>query len=130
MSEYSQKPHPSHNPNTSLKSPTLRPGALVAEKVIQRLWARGAFTDAAMRTLSGKPLRLVYPGTHNTREGPDFREAVWELAGTRVIGDVEIHFYREDWRAHGHDRDPAFDAVALHVVVSPRRTACRGVAIR
>lgn len=91
----------------------------VSEKVIQRLWARGAFTDIPMRTLSGKTLRLLRPGKNNPHEGPDFREATWELAGVRITGDAEIHFYREDWNAHGHDRDPEFDRVALHLVVFP-----------
>lgn len=100
----------------------------VSEKVIQRLWARGAFTDIPMRTLSGKTLRVVHPGKNNAHEGPDFREATWELAGVRITGDAEIHFYREDWNAHGHDRDPEFDRVALHLVVFP--PAAGGTPIR
>ena len=92
---------------------------IVAEKVIQRLWARGAFLHTPMRSLSGRVIRLVYPGKTNTGEGPDFREAVWECDGVRFTGDAEIHFYRDDWRAHGHDHDPGFDSVALHAVVFP-----------
>jgi hypothetical protein len=91
----------------------------VSEKVIQRLWARGAFMGITMRTVSGKNLKLIEPGKSNPHEGPDFREAVWELAGTRMTGDAEIHFYNDDWYAHGHDRDPEFDRVALHLLVFP-----------
>ncbi len=91
----------------------------ISEKIVQRLWAKGVFLGTPMRTLSGRLLRLAHPGRPNTHEGPDFLGAVWELDGARMSGDAEIHFYREDWRAHGHDRDPAFDGVALHLLVFP-----------
>lgn len=102
----------------------------VSEKVIQRLWARGTFTGLTMRALSGKNLRLIDPGKPNTAEGPDFREAVWELAGARMTGDAEIHFYREDWNAHGHDRDPEYDGVALHLVVFPPASGSKPIRTR
>ena len=33
--------------------------------------------------------------------------------------DVELHLRAEDWAAHGHARDPGYDAVELHVVLFP-----------
>lgn len=100
---------------------------VISEKVIQRLWARGALLNKPMRTLSGRFLTLVSAGGHNSHEGPDFLEATWECDGVRVTGDVEIHFYPGDWQAHGHDRDPAFDRVALHAVVFPPERGARAV---
>jgi hypothetical protein len=37
--------------------------------------------------------------------------------GSLLRGDVEIHLESSGWRQHGHDRDPAYDRVLLHVVL-------------
>ncbi len=50
-------------------------------------------------------------------EGPDFINAEIEVAGSRMIGDIEIHFYLRDWRHHGHNTNPRFNNVILHVVL-------------
>ncbi|MEM9227948.1 MAG: DUF2851 family protein, partial [Verrucomicrobiota bacterium] len=42
-------------------------------------------------------------------------------------GDVEVHFYPQDWLLHGHDRDPHFDRVALHVCLFPPRRQGKAV---
>lgn len=91
----------------------------ITEKVVQRLWASGAFLRTPLRTASGKTLRLESTGRANMQEGPDFLEAEWTLDGAPAGGDVEIHFYKEDWRAHGHEYDANFRDVALHAVVFP-----------
>lgn len=89
----------------------------VAEVLIQKLWYRREFAPHALRTLDGKAFRLIYPGRWNRLGGPDFLGAEWEIEGRRVLGDVEIHFYERDWVAHGHDTNPAFEGVRLHVLV-------------
>lgn len=94
----------------------------IAEKVIQRLWATGTFLNLPMRTTCGKTVRIESVGRANGHEGPDFLEASWSLDGERTAGDIEIHFYREDWLAHGHAYDPNFRDVGLHVLVFPPET--------
>ena len=47
--------------------------------------------------------------------GPDFRGAMLEAGGDFLRGDVEVHLRASGWRAHGHDRDPGYSAVVLHV---------------
>jgi hypothetical protein len=91
----------------------------VSERVLQKIWLRGDFDTANLRTLSGKALRLRHPGRWNLQEGPDFRGGEWELDGRRVRGDIEIHFHARDWDAHGHGRDPQYAGVALHVLLFP-----------
>jgi hypothetical protein len=55
--------------------------------------------------------------------GPDFRSARLRVGGgDEISGDVEVHLYAEDWMAHGHARDPAYDGVVLHVVLFPPKT--------
>jgi hypothetical protein len=62
-------------------------------------------------------LRVKSPGSWNRGAGPDFKEAVIEVDGEPRLGDIELHLYREDWWRHGHDQDPAFNEVVLHVVL-------------
>ena len=38
-----------------------------------------------------------------------------------MVGDVEIHIYGKDWRAHGHGVDANFSRVRLHVVLFESR---------
>ncbi|MDR1817947.1 MAG: DUF2851 family protein [Puniceicoccales bacterium] len=95
----------------------------VPERILQKIWWSGDFTQSGMRALGGKPLRCVRPGRWNHEEGPDFIGAVLEIAGETVTGDVEVHFYAEDWLAHGHGSDPMFDNVVLHVLLFPPRRA-------
>jgi hypothetical protein len=64
----------------------------------------------------GSIVRVLNPGRANAGAGPDFRNAVLELAGERLLGDVELHLRASYFRAHGHCRDHAYDRLALHVV--------------
>lgn len=102
----------------------------LSERVVQKIWLRRDFDDDRLKTLSGKPLRVIDPGRWNLQGGPDFKEARLEIAGHPVVGDVEVHFNVADWWAHAHADNPAFDRVALHVVLDvnerpgpPARTA-------
>ncbi|MDR3228498.1 MAG: DUF2851 family protein [Puniceicoccales bacterium] len=95
----------------------------IPERVLQKIWWRGDFRQSGLRTISGKPVRRVRAGRWNHNEGPDFIGSELEVDGKSVLGDVEVHFYAEDWLAHGHAADPAFDNVVLHVLMFPPRQA-------
>ncbi len=90
-----------------------------SERLLQKIWLRGEF-DAAHAVLEdGRPLRVVHPGRWNLLGGPDFREARLCLGGGDATGDVELHLHADDWAAHAHAADPAYDRVVLHVVLFP-----------
>lgn len=89
----------------------------LSEKIIQKIWMKGDFYQKDLRTSSRKCLKILDPGRWNTSEGPDFREARLEIDGNELVGDVEIHFHAADWFNHGHDRNPNFSRVILHVVL-------------
>jgi len=91
----------------------------VSERILQKIWLRGDFRAANLRTLSGHALKVRHPGRWNLQEGPDFRGAEWEIDGRRVRGDVEVHFHARDWAAHGHGQDANYANVALHVLLFP-----------
>ncbi|MCH5214887.1 MAG: DUF2851 family protein [Muribaculaceae bacterium] len=65
---------------------------------------------------AGNTLEILYPGAHNNDAGPDFSAAVLRDGDTRLAGNVEIHVKASDWARHGHNEDPAYDTVILHVV--------------
>jgi hypothetical protein len=89
----------------------------IAERVVQKIWLRRDFDAAAARLLDGRSLEIHRAGNWNLLAGPDFRGARLSIDGREVTGDVEVHFHASDWRAHGHDVDPAYDGVVLHVVM-------------
>ncbi|MCM1522822.1 MAG: DUF2851 family protein [Muribaculaceae bacterium] len=71
-------------------------------------------TDLA--TVDGEKISIVDPGILNRDSGPDFFNAKICIGGRMWAGDVEIHVRATDWHRHGHDGDPAYDSVVLHVV--------------
>ncbi len=86
------------------------------EAALQERWAT-AQGSPYLITEAGERLRLVFAGTWNHGPGPDFERArLLGLDGRMLRGDVEIHRRPEDWRHHGHHRDPAYAGVLLHVV--------------
>lgn len=89
----------------------------IAERVVQKIWLRQDFDVAAARLLDGRKLTIHRTGSWNLLAGPDFRGARLSIDGREAAGDVEVHFHATDWRAHGHDADPAYDDVVLHVVM-------------
>lgn len=69
-----------------------------------------------MHTVDGRPVHIIDPGRLNTDAGPDFFNAKVIIDGRKWAGDIEIHVRASDWHRHGHDSDPAYDSVILHVV--------------
>jgi hypothetical protein len=60
---------------------------------------------------------VLHPGFASAEGGPDFRGAVLQSGGEPpVSGDVEVDLQTAGWRAHGHDTNPNFQNVILHVV--------------
>ncbi len=89
----------------------------LSEAELVHVWEGQRFPTRALVSGDGSPLRVVFRGRPCTGgAGPDFRDAVIELGGCRVRGDVELHVLASGFRRHGHHRDHAYDNVILHVV--------------
>ena len=87
------------------------------EKLLQAVWQHQRLRRGALQTADGKPLRVLHPGFASAEGGPDFRGAVLQFGDEPpVVGDVEIDLQPSGWRAHGHDRNPNFKTVILHVI--------------
>ena len=86
------------------------------EKLLQYCWKHRILPAGELRTTDGLPVEVIDTGLLNTDAGPDFFNARIRIGDRLLAGNVEIHIRRNDWYAHGHDRDAAYDNVILHVV--------------
>jgi Protein of unknown function (DUF2851) len=86
------------------------------EDFLHYLWKTRHFNQKALMLTTGEPLFIADTGLHNTDAGPDFQQARLRIGDTLWIGNVEIHLRASDWLRHGHDKDPAYRNVILHVV--------------
>ncbi len=86
------------------------------EKLMQYVWQYRLFPQTGLTTVDGRRISIINPGLLNTGPGPDFFNASVEIDGQRWVGNVEIHVRASDWHRHGHDNDPAYHSVILHVV--------------
>jgi hypothetical protein len=87
------------------------------ERLLQAIWQQQRLLRDQLRTLDGQPVRILHPGFKNHGAGPDFHGAMVQVGGEMTrTGDVEIDLRASGWRAHGHDGNPAFRNVVLHVL--------------
>jgi len=64
-------------------------------------------------------LKVLYAGTLNEHNGPDFQFARFQLNDIVYQGTVEFHTDIEDWYKHQHHFDPAYQDVVLHIIANP-----------
>ena len=88
----------------------------MTEKFLHYIWQNGFFEQENLKTNQGNRLLIRYKGILNDDAGPDFLNAQILIDDILWAGHVEIHKYSSDWYAHGHEKDPAYDNVILHVV--------------
>lgn len=94
-----------------------RSGDAPSEAELVRRWAAAGPDNLGFATADGQPVQVHYPGRPGRGPGPDFRDAVVTVAdGVPVAGDIEVHRVPAGFTAHGHQDDPAYNRVMLHVV--------------
>jgi Protein of unknown function (DUF2851) len=88
-----------------------------SERLLQAIWQRQRLRRDRLKTTDGQIVRVLHPGFASAEGGPDFCGAVIQFGNERPrAGDVEIDLAAGGWRAHGHDRNPNFQNVVLHVI--------------
>lgn len=65
---------------------------------------------------TGESLEILSFGQYNILSGADFFNAKLLIGGQQWAGNVEMHLKSSHWYAHGHQQDPAYRNVILHVV--------------
>lgn len=86
------------------------------EDFLHYLWKYQKIDQRVLTTVDGIPVKIVSPGIHNYLSGPDFFNARLFIGDQEWAGNVEIHLSSSHWYVHGHQNDPAYDNVILHVV--------------
>lgn len=89
---------------------------MIQEAFLHFVWKNQYFNKNALLTESGETIAIEKVGFHNRLAGPDFKEAVVIINSIKWVGAVEIHVSSSDWDRHGHQGDPNYDNVILHVV--------------
>lgn len=95
------------------------------EDFLHYLWRLARFDLRELYTTEGAPIIIHDFGIHNHDAGPDFSGAQLSIDGIRWAGQVEIHLQSSDWYVHGHEKDPAYDNVILHVVLEEDKAIYR-----
>ena len=86
------------------------------EDLLHYLWKFRKFAISELKTTQHETLVVEAVGQHNNDSGPDFFNAKVRIGEQLWAGNVEIHVKSSDWFLHGHEKDPAYDNVILHVV--------------
>ncbi len=86
------------------------------EAFLHYIWKNKIYDQESLRTQKGEKISVLFPGYQNRDAGPDFLEAKLRIGDILWVGNVEIHLKSSDWYVHGHERDPAYDNIILHIV--------------
>jgi hypothetical protein len=88
-----------------------------SEHLLHLLWQRQDLLRQPLMALDHPSITVYRPGRWSRSRGPDFLDAKLRVNDQFIrVGAVEVHVWASDWFRHGHDLDPAYTKVLLHVV--------------
>ena len=86
------------------------------EEFLHYLWKYSLYDPESLIDKNGNKIIVIQPGEYNRDAGPDFFNSRICIDGTEWAGNVEIHTRSSHFDNHGHNADPAFNNVILHLV--------------
>jgi hypothetical protein len=86
------------------------------EEFLHYLWKYSLYDMESLVDNEKNKIIILNPGEYNRDSGPDFFNARISVAGTVWAGNIEIHTKSSHFDNHGHQNDPAFNNVILHIV--------------
>jgi hypothetical protein len=95
----------------------------MTEKLLQYIWQFQHFNRVGLQTTGGESVQVIFQGGLNKNQGPDFTDAKIRIGSTVFAGTVELHCKTSEWQKHGHQNDPNYTNVILHVVFQNDVTA-------
>ena len=97
--------------------PVFREGSSAPpEQLLQAIWHHQRICRSDLRATDGRRATILHPGFLNLEAGPDFRRALVQMGTKPFECDIEVDVLSAGWRQHGHNTNPAFGSVGLHVV--------------
>jgi len=94
------------------------------EDLLQFIWEQRLFDQTALRTSEGLTVEVLKAGRIQHHSGPDLIDALVRIDDQVWAGNVEVHVRSSEWNAHGHQFDPAYENVVLHVVFEHDSEVC------
>ena len=88
----------------------------MTERLLQYIWQFQYFNKTSLQTVEGETVEIVYQGSYNTNQGPDFLEAKLKIGNTLLVGNVELHCKTSEWNTHKHSGDKNYANVIAHIV--------------
>ncbi len=104
----------------ALRSRTTRIAEPSAAPENELAWQARWFSGACGReftTSDGRKVFIADFGQWNREAGPDFARATVRIDGREHHGAIEVDLEASGWEQHGHAVNPAYEDVALHVIV-------------
>ena len=95
-------------------------GMTIPEEWIAILWEHDYFRDVVLKTPGDDTITIISTGVRNHDSGPDFKDISIKINDEILQGDLEIHRTAGDWFVHGHQNDPAYNNVILHLIFGER----------
>lgn len=87
------------------------------EDFIQMLWQNQYLDRSKDWICELGRIEVIKPGFRNrTKAGPDFEQSTIRIGEVNWVGAVEVHVRASEWVKHGHEKDPVYNSVILHVV--------------
>ena len=86
------------------------------EFLLHFIWENRYFNSGNLQTTDGQGIEIVHHGIRNTNQGPDFLHGRIRIDNALLIGHIELHVQSSDWLLHGHQADPHYKNIILHVV--------------
>lgn len=94
------------------------------EEFLHYIWRYRLFAEEYLFYADQK-IEVLETGEYNRSSGPDFFNSKIKIGDTLWVGNVEIHIKASDWYKHGHQHDPAYENVVLHMVYENDRSVFR-----
>jgi hypothetical protein len=89
---------------------------MISERLLHFIWQFQYFNKTSLQTIDGEAVEIIYQGSYNTNQGPDFLDAKIKIGNTEWAGNVELHINTSDWHKHKHSSDKNYKNVIAHVV--------------
>lgn len=88
------------------------------ERLLHYIWQHKLYHAAELETTTHQAIHVIHPGYPHQDAGPDFKQAIISIGDMTWAGNVEIHLKTSDWLQHGHQHDPKYQNIILHIVYS------------